>query len=289
MIPHRRRTFLSRAVIGTAALVLMGSFATGVRAAEAKGGVQKLQTPSGVPFGLLGQKGAAPAPTLFVFAGDIQTSLTSKDYNRIGSLLAKHGFLSVALDIPCHGANVRPGESAGTISGWRMRLEKGEDPIAPFTRRVTEVLDYLVKEGYTDPNRVAAAGTSRGGFIALHVAAAEPRIRTVVAFAPVTDLLAVREFQGMEKHAGTNALHVGHLADKLAGRSVWLCIGNNDERVDTDQAIAFTRKLVKTAAAKKLSLDVELVVAPSPGHSIHKTAHDEAAVWLLDRVKGDKP
>ena len=51
----------------------------------------------------------------------------------------------------------------------------------------------------------------------------------------------------MEKHAGTRSLSIINSADKLAGRPIWLCIGNNDERVDTDKAIAFTRKVVAEA------------------------------------------
>jgi dienelactone hydrolase len=261
-----------------------GLLAGAARAAEP----QSLQTPSGARFALLGEKGAAPAPTLFVFATDQAGTLTNPQFNKVGSLLASRGFLCVSLDVPCHGADVRPGEKAGDLSGWRARLEKGEDLVAPFTRRVSEVLDYLVKEGFTDPARVAAAGTSRGGFIALHCAAAEPRIKAVVAFAPVSDLNALREFKGTTAKDAADVLHTARLAPRLAGRSVWLCIGNHDERVSTDDAIATTRAIVRAAAEKKLPLDVELFVTATPGHTIHKTAHDEAAAWLGARLTKPK-
>ena len=39
-------------------------------------------------------------------------------------------------------------------------IEKGEDPIAPFAKKVSAVLDHLVKEGYTDAKHVGVAGTS---------------------------------------------------------------------------------------------------------------------------------
>jgi dienelactone hydrolase len=238
-----------------------------------------------VRFGLLGDKCTAPAPTLFLFATSADQTLADPAFAKIGHLLARRGFLCVSLDVPCHGNDVRPGEKAGSLSAWRARLEKGGDLVPPFTKKVSAVLDYLVKEGYTDPRRVAACGTSRGGFMALHAAAAEPRVRAVVAFAPVTDLLALREFAGMEKHAATKALALARHADELAGRAVWLCIGNHDERVGTDHSIAFTRRVVAASVARKKPAAVELHVMATEGHRVHATAHDEAAAWLLAQLR----
>jgi pimeloyl-ACP methyl ester carboxylesterase len=120
--------------------------------------------------------------------------------------------------------------------------------------------------------------------MALHFAASEPRVRCVAAFAPVIDLLALREFVGMEKYLGTRHLDLRRHAAKLAGRGVWLCIGNDDQRVGTDQSIEFTRKVVSAARAAKKTADVELHVMPVIGHRIHATAHEEAAAWVAARV-----
>lgn len=246
--------------------------------------VKVLQTPSGVRFVLLGDKGSAPAPALFIFATSADDSVANPGYAKIGHLLAKRDVLSISLDIPCHGGDVRPGEQASSLSGWRTRLEKDGDLVPTFTKKVSTVLDYLIKERYTDPRKVAACGTSRGGFMALHAAAAEPRIGYVVALAPVIDLLALSEFAGMDKHEPTKALALANHADKLAGRAVWLCIGNHDERVGTDHSIVFTRKLVAASVARKKPANVELHVMATNGHRIHATAHDEAAAWLLGQL-----
>jgi dienelactone hydrolase len=178
----------------------------------------------------------------------------------------------------------RPGRAAG-LTGWATRLRKDENPVGAFTKQASAVLDYLIAEGYTDREKVAVCGTSRGGFMAVHFTAAEPRVRCVAAFAPVTELSALSEFAGMEKHAGTIALDLRRQADKLAGRPIWMCIGNLDERVDTDRAIAFSRAAVKASAeAQKRSL-FELHVMTSVGHTIHPTAHDEAAAWVAAQLK----
>lgn len=241
-------------------------------------------TPGGVRFGAMGARPAAPAPTLFVFANDIMGTLQSDDYNKAGKTLISQGYICVALDLPCHGKNVRADEPQG-LDGWASRLNKGEDPIFPFTKDASAVLDHLIAEGLTDPARVAVCGTSRGGFAALHFAAAEPRVRCAAAFAPVTDLLALSEFTGQEKNQPTNELALRHRAEKLSGRPIWVCIGNHDERVDTDRAIAFTRSVVAASVPEKKKALIELHVMTSEGHTIHPTAHEEAAAWIARQLK----
>jgi hypothetical protein len=121
--------------------------------------------------------------------------------------------------------------------------------------------------------------------MALNWAAEEPRVGWAAAFAPVSDLLVVTEFRGLEKNPLTRSLALVEHANKLAGRPVWVCIGNNDARVGTDQLIAFTRKVVETSLADKKRALVELHVMPSIGHSIHDTAHEEVAAWLTRHWK----
>jgi dienelactone hydrolase len=245
--------------------------------------IKILQTSGRSRFGLLGSQGEKPAPTLFILASSLEEALGNDDYAKVGKLLIKKGFVCVSLDLPCHGKDRQGSEPAG-LGGWRARLEKGEGFVSPFNKKLSAVLDYLIDKNITDAKRVAVCGTSRGGFMALHAAAAEPRLRCVAAFAPVTDLLALREFAGMEKNAKTRDLDLRQHAGKLAGRSVWLCIGNNDQRVGTDQAIAFTRKVVASFLTKKLPPDVQLHVMDTIGHSIHATAHEEAALWIAMRL-----
>jgi dienelactone hydrolase len=245
----------------------------------------RLRIPNGVEFLVQGEKAPRPAPTLFVFAIDAEKTLTSSDFNRIGGLLARDGVLCVSLDAPCHGHDDKE-KQANELAGWRVRIERGEDLIPSFTSRCTKVLDHLIAEGWTDPARVAAAGTSRGGFLALHLAAAEPRVRAVAAFAPVTKLRALAEFDGIKDKAAmaADALALNHYADKLAGRPIWVCIGNNDLRVGTNNAIAFTQKVLAESVAAKKTPRIELHVTRSEGHSIPPTAHAEAAAFIAAEI-----
>lgn len=255
--------------------------------------VQVLNTDSGLAFAILGEKPAAPAPTLFVFGGDLRDSLVAEDVNKLGRLLVPRGYLCVSLDTPCHGADARAGEAAG-LAGWRDRIVNGENIAAEFSGRVSKVLDHLVAEKFTDPDRVAVSGTSRGGFCALHAAAADPRIRQVIGFAPVTHLPALTEFAGAETHPDVLALSPIHTADKLVGKPMLLIIGNQDLRVGTDDCLALALEVIKKSKGKHHPIPVELRLVGTVDHRLHASPapqfgqlcapHDEAAAWLLAQM-----
>lgn len=247
-----------------------------------------LQTSDGTRFGLFGEKPASPAATLFIFATGIDEmgSDPTRYYTATGRELAKDGWLSVVLDPPCHGYDHQKEEPAG-LMGWAHRVKAGQDLVGPFVKRCVAVLDQLIAEGYTDPNRVAASGTSRGGFCALHFAAGEPRVRAATGVSPVTNPLALSEFAGITDEQ-VKAIHIDSLTDRLAGRIVWLSIGNHDPRVSTDDCIHLARKLVTTTRRLKPDMKVvpvELLVGPSEGHRAVDDAYLLEAQFLRKHFK----
>ena len=78
-------------------------FAPSWAGAEEKPTITAHRTPAGVRFALLSAKSKAPAPTLFVFASSAEESLRSADYNKVGGLLGRQGYLCVSLDVRVHG------------------------------------------------------------------------------------------------------------------------------------------------------------------------------------------
>ena len=241
--------------------------------------VQKLTTNDGVEFGIWGRIDGRKQPTLIVLASTVKETLSDPYFRQCGNQLAdKSGWLCVSIDLPCHGTRHRENEPAG-LTGWRSRVDNGENFVKPFNRRLTSALDYLIKNGYTDPTRIAACGTSRGGFLAVHFAAADHRVACVAAFAPVTELAKLREFKGAEKNALATQLSLVNFAAKLTKRSVWIVIGDQDQRVSTNSAIDFARRLT---AAKCI---VELHVMPEPrGHTTPKGSAEMAARWIESRT-----
>ena len=252
-----------------------------------------LETPEGALFGLLGEKGPIPAPTVFLFGMSAEQALDSDFFEGLRRPLIDRGCIFVSLDLPGHGMDQKEGDrpevpgTAGAKSalyGWRLRMEKGDPVIPAFIAKVSSVLGYLIREGYTDPEKVVAAGSSRGAFVAAHFAAADKRIKCVVCLCPVTNLPALYEFNGMEHDPIVNSLSALSIAGKLAGRPAWISIGNNDLRVSTDDAIAFARKLVELSGTEEKVADVELYVYPAAGHNCTPRSRELAAAWIGEKL-----
>ena len=243
-----------------------------------------MKTAGGVRFGIWPDLPQQPAPTLFVFSGTIEGTLGDAYYRQAANTLAKKGYLCVSIDLPCHGLEQRDGEPAG-IAGWRHRCEQNQDFVADLTGRLKAVLDHLIENKLTDPHRIAASGTSRGGYAALQFAAADPRVKAVAAFAPVTDLAVLTEFRGAEQNALVQRSSLEQRAGDIAGRGVWLVMGDRDERVGTDQMIRFARKVTTEAIRLKREARVDLHILAEPkGHTTPAGSADLAAEWIEQQL-----
>ena len=275
--------------VGAALLMTSISFATPTLGFQRSLDRQPSTTPAapilahtggGVRYGHLGGGPDGPSPTLFVFAGTLEDSLTHPIYSSCCSRLMEHGFRCVSLDLPDHGQEVRAGEPQG-LKGWSDRVRQGEDLMAGFVSRAREVLDALIEEGLSDPRRILASGTSRGGFAALHLGAADSRVRAVAAFAPVTDLAVLLEFQDLEDDPLTRSLALVTKAEELAARNLWIIIGHQDGRVGTQQAMELALAVSREAVSRKTGTRVQLQVEPSDGHRVPEGGYSRAAQWLL--------
>ncbi|HEY8666506.1 MAG TPA: prolyl oligopeptidase family serine peptidase [Tepidisphaeraceae bacterium] len=245
-------------------------------------------TASGTGFAMLPAQGGGPAPTLLLLAASSADTLSTDSFFRVGRLLYARGWNVVSQDLPCHGADRRAGEPA-ELEGWAARCAAGEDIVAAFRRRVNDVVEHLMAAGVADPARLAAAGISRGGFMAFQAAAGNLRIRAVAGFAPVTDLLALREFAGQEANPLVRRLALLNTVAALAGppgRAAWITIGDADERVGTDKAVAFAHALMAAGHEAGLANAVTLRVLPTPGHTSFPDWHDQAADWLGNQITG---
>jgi|SRR5579883_1977562 len=237
------------------------------------------RTDGGIRFGTVGDLPSEPAPVIFVFAKDIHTALSDADFARVAWLLQRHSFLAVTLDLPCHGEDLRPGEPP-RLDGWAARVRNGDPLVEDFTARVSAVADHLIRIKAANPDRIAAYGVSRGGFLALHVAAADPKFRTIAAFAPVTDLAKLSEFKGLEDNVLVRRLAAINLAGRLRERRIWIAIGSKDDRVGTDSAVALARALARSGE-KDVTPDITLLVGPWPGHGILDVGvQRQAAEWI---------
>ncbi len=97
----------------------------------------------------------------------------------------------------------------------------------------------------------------------------------------MTNLLALREFKGTENTPFVNSLSVNSIAQNLAGRSIWIIIGDRDTRVGTNEAIEFARRTTKYSLESTKMSDVTLIVQPEKkGHTTPAGAPKKAAKWI---------
>lgn len=218
---------------------------------------------------------------LLNFSTDRTTSLTQPLYAAPAVAFLKHGHRALSFDLPSHGE--RMDEHGIGIEGMRNRLLAGRDPFQLFVDDGKAVIDECIRRGWAEPGRIVVCGVSRAAYCALRLAAADPRISAVVGLAPVTDWRALSNFRPVKDRPEVAAVSLEQYAAALAGRRVYLAIGNADRRVGTETMLHFAY----TLAAEEARLGLEtsrlriLVVDDSPGHSIDDRWRDQGIEFLL--------
>lgn len=276
-----RRTALT----GTAAAMLgLGGAstvgATGATASEEDDVLERHTTPDGVEFGLFGRAWDHPVPIMLVLTATIDQALGIPYYRQAGRYLTgpPATVRLVSIDLPCHGTQRRPDEPEG-LAGWAHRAVNRDDFTAEFNQRMRSVVDHLIAEGVADPTKIVASGTSRGGFCAIRYAAHDSRVACAVGYAPVTDLRALGVFRIAEDVPEVDQWSLEAHTGPLAGRPVYVVIGDRDPVVSTDAAIRFARKLSNQnpAAASNVALHV---FSEPRGHTMPPDGAELSALWI---------
>lgn len=116
---------------------------------------------------------SGPAAAIILAPGGVQNGLF-EIMEWIASRLCAAGFCAVTLS-------------------WRSGSPI-DDPLD-----IRAVVDWLEREPQVDRSRIGIMGMSRGGMSTLRTAALEPRLKVVVAFGPVTDL--IQQVRGVVTYA----------------------------------------------------------------------------------------
>lgn len=229
---------------------------------------------------------AGPAPAFFYFALTGNESLSQDPYNQPIHYLEGSPIRSFSFDLPFHGEKLSPSEA---IEQWEEELLAERDFIEPYLAAAQQNIAYLIDEGFIDPARIAVGGLSRGAFIAAHLAAREPRIKTLLGFAPLTQVGWDREWRRRHAEAAlAKKYDLHHIAAQLVGRKVRFYIGNRDNRVGTSVCYKFIEKLAETSYQQGFrSPPVDLIITSSIGHKGHGTSPStfrDGADWLRGSI-----
>lgn len=184
------------------------------------------------------------------------------------------GHAVASFDLPHHG---RLRDTLGDgLDGWAAAFAAGHRVFDRAIATGSALIDAWFER--TSPSGpVLIAGVSRGALVAFHLYAADARIAAAAGFAPVTDLLALREFAALSGSARVHEANALALAPRLRDRPLLMTINEADERVDTAACIAFFDALGGASHPRPHRLRID----PGSGHTVPDAAYHDGANWLL--------
>ena len=203
--------------------------------------------------------GDGPYPALLLIHGhQEQVRNGGEAFVKTGRLgiLARQGYVAASVSQPGYGNSDGPPDYCG-----------------PVTQDAALVaLDFLRKQPFVNPNKVALYGYSRGAIVASMVATRDPKLAAVVLGAGAYDFFSwyPTPLRGIDanirQEAGTSAeafraRSVIHHVEKIKA-PVLLLHGAQDERIPVQQAEAFFEKVRANGIAVKMK------IFPGAGHGI---------------------
>ena len=211
-----------------------------------------------IPAVLLKPRSETPVPAVLLLHG--LSSNKERMVESIGRSLLRRGIASLAVDLPSHGTRDRGIESLSrqtplsVVRLWRLAL-----------READLAFDFLEREPGIDPKCLAIAGYSLGSFVALFVAADNPRVRAV-ALAAGGDLPPNMPMESLVRTLADPRRAVR----RIAGRPLFMLNGQSDRTTKPEQA----RALFQTAREPKT------LQWYAGGHWPPVAAIDAVAEWL---------
>lgn len=223
-----------------------------------------------------------PLPSIFYFALSAKDSLSLDPFDQPVQVLLKHPVRVFSFDLPYHGEGM---SAVDALKGWAGDMQEDNLLLTQYFEQVILCIRSLLLKNILIPGKIAAAGLSRGGFIASHIVAYVEEIQVLLCYAPLTQLTLAKEFAFCPNAAHLKQLDMTLLSPLLYMKKVRSYIGNRDIRVSTDACFQWTRSLVETAYEHNMrSPHIELFLKPSIGHQGHgtsKESFEEGAAWLL--------
>ena len=227
-----------------------------------------------------------PLPCFFYFSLSGSDSLCRDPFNQPVQFLAGKMIRIFSMTLPGHENELPPTEA---LRIWADDFAKKRNPIDDFLNAFVSAVDFVIKEKFADPEKMAIGGLSRGGFAALHAAARDERFKNVLAFAPITDLHKMKEFHHIQEDPLVRSLGASHLSKILIDRRIRIYIGNHDTVVGTRSCFDFAMSVVEEAHKVKIrSPQVEFFLYPAIGHKGHGTPPEVfkmGADWIATCLK----
>lgn len=221
-----------------------------------------------------------PLPAIFYLALSAEDSLCLEPFAQPVDILSQLPVRVFSITLPGHESGK---DKVKAMDEWALELSEGNNIIEKFVQTAIKKINFLFEKGYIADQKLGFMGLSRGGFAALHVAAQDPRVKAVCAFAPLIELYALDEFKQRPSQLA-NDLSLDFKLESLCKRPIRFYIGNRDERVGTMNAFHYIYQLAEMAyASGTRSPPSELIISPSTGFKGHGTlppTFQHGANWM---------
>ena len=201
---------------------------------------------------------------VLVFGADRKSVLNEEKCYQIAQTFVSAGHRALSYDLPNHGQF--EDSHGGGLIGMAAAFAAGDDPFQRFVGMGHRVIDHCLQQGLAEEGRLFVFGRSRGGFCALRLMAADRRVNGAMVIAPVTDWRLLDEFSGLKDAPQATTLSLQNQVEALAGRPMYVAIGNNDDRVSTKSCIEFVSAVLAADPAS----------AERRGGSAGRTARDHS-------------
>lgn len=249
--------------------------------------VNSIDGPSGLKIYYKGpQLEMGPMPALFYFALAGEESLSLDPYCQPVTFADQLPLRCFSFTLPFHESTY---QRSHAMKLWSEGLLESSSWLEEFLNQSLANIDFLIQSGAVDKHHIAVGGLSRGGFVALQLAARHPSIGIVLCHAPLIELPAHKSFESL-RHAKTLQPYRSEaLIPGLLHKKLFFLIGNRDTCVSTEFCCTFVQDLAEAMYANgKRSPSVELYLFPSIGHQGHGTPPEvfrKGIKWLQRQWK----
>ena len=227
----------------------------------------------------------APAPGLvLVLAGKREQAFTDPEgHGMAAHMFTAAGHYAASIDLPGYGEQVD--EFGAGIRSMCAAFVGGNDPFERLVSQAKAVIGACLELGIGGDGRTATLGVSRGAYYALRLTAEDERIGGVAGIAPVTDWRFLREFAKVRERRDVAALALTNWAPRLAGRPLYLAIGNHDHRVGSHACVNLAHAILECEEPEAEGTShLNLHVVDTPGHALDRDWRERGVRLLLDVV-----
>ncbi|MBP1990120.1 alpha/beta hydrolase family protein [Paenibacillus eucommiae] len=222
---------------------------------------------------------------LLTFAMDWNTSLCQEPFCLVAQKFVQHGHYAISFDLPGHGARLNELGEEG-LHGFSQAVQEERDPFLSFLEEAGSIIDKVIEEKLVKPGHIIVSGTSRGGYMALRLLAADARVVKGGAFAPVTDWNDLAEFSAIQSTELVNRLRLSHYIDGMINKPVFIAIGNHDTRVNTWSCCKFALQLAERTQHSgemdtQKDAQIDFYCTDDEGHTMGTSWYEKGAEFLL--------